>query len=139
MEFIGTLCLILVTTTLGTHFSRRIGIPAVIGQLLIGVILGSAGLNWIHSNELVHEFSEIGVILLMFIAGLESWLSALIMCTPLSVQCNPPREATCQVDEYCERIEPPVRKNEPVNADNSATECGQGNHINNLANNRDLL
>ena len=41
--------------------------------------------------------------------------------------------------EYCERIEPPVRKNEPVNADNSATECGQGNHINNLANNRDLL
>lgn len=41
--------------------------------------------------------------------------------------------------EYCERIKPPVRKNEPVNADNSATECGQGNHINNLANNRDLL
>ncbi len=77
MEFIGTLCLILVATTLGSHFSRRIGIPAVIGQLLVGVILGSAGLNWVHPNELVHEFSEIGVILLMFIAGLESDIALL--------------------------------------------------------------
>ena len=54
MEFIGTLCLILIATTLGSHLSRRIGIPAVIGQLLVGVILGQAGLNWVHPNILVH-------------------------------------------------------------------------------------
>lgn len=77
MEFIGTLCLILIATTLGSHLSRRIGIPAVIGQLLVGVILGQAGLNWVHPNILVHDFSEIGVILLMFLAGLESDLSLL--------------------------------------------------------------
>mgnify|MGYP001367547283 CR=1 FL=1 len=77
IAFIGTLCLILITTTLASHFSRRIGIPAVIGQLLIGVLLGSAGLHLVQTNELVHEFSEIGVILLMFLAGLESDLALL--------------------------------------------------------------
>jgi monovalent cation:proton antiporter-2 (CPA2) family protein len=77
MAFIGTLCLILITTTLASHFSRRIGIPAVIGQLLAGVLLGSAGLHLVQTNELVHEFSEIGVILLTFLAGLESDLALL--------------------------------------------------------------
>ncbi len=77
MEFIGILCLILVSTTIASHLSRRIGIPAVVGQLLVGVLLGSAGLNWVQSSELVHEFSEIGVILLMFLAGLESDLALL--------------------------------------------------------------
>ncbi len=77
MEFIGTLCLILIATTLGSHFSRRIGVPAVIGQLVVGIILGNAGLNWVHPDILVKDFSEIGVIVLMFLAGLESDLSLL--------------------------------------------------------------
>jgi len=53
------------------------GVPAVIGQLLAGVLLGGAGLNWVHPDILVHDFSEIGVILLMFLAGLESDISLL--------------------------------------------------------------
>lgn len=77
MEFIGILCLILVATTIASHFSRRIGIPAVIGQLLVGILLGEAGLQWVHPDVIVHDFSEIGVILLMFLAGVESDLSLL--------------------------------------------------------------
>ncbi len=77
MEFIGILCLILISTTIGSHISRRLGIPAVIGQLLVGVLLGQAGLNWVKPDILVHDFSEIGVFLLMFLAGLESDLSLL--------------------------------------------------------------
>lgn len=72
MEFIGILCLILVTTSLTAHICRRIGVPGVVGQLLVGLIVGAGGLNLIHSSELIHIFSEIGVILLMFLAGLES-------------------------------------------------------------------
>lgn len=72
MEFIGILCLILVTTSLAAHICRRIGVPGVVGQLLVGLIVGAGGLNFIHSSELIHIFSEIGVILLMFLAGLES-------------------------------------------------------------------
>ncbi|MFV0559424.1 MAG: cation:proton antiporter [Enterococcus sp.] len=77
MVFIGILCLILISTTLAAHFSKRIGIPAVIGQLVVGVLLGKAALNWVQSNELISIFSEIGVILLMFLAGLESDMSLL--------------------------------------------------------------
>ena len=77
MAFIGTLCLILVLTALAAHLCRRIGIPGVVGQLLVGLIVGTGGLQWIHSDELIHHFSEIGVILLMFLAGLESDMALL--------------------------------------------------------------
>ena len=77
MEFLGTLCLVLITTSLAGHFSRRIGIPAVIGQLLVGILICPAVLGWVHNNAFMHTFSEIGVIILMFIAGLESDLGML--------------------------------------------------------------
>ena len=77
MEFLRVLVLILMTTSLIGHLATRIGIPAVIGQLLVGIILGPALLNWIQPNEFIHIFSEIGVIILMFIAGLESNLTLL--------------------------------------------------------------
>ena len=77
MEFLGTLCLVLITTSFAGHFSRRIGIPAVIGQLLVGILIGPAVLGWVHNNAFMHTFSEIGVIILMFIAGLESDLGML--------------------------------------------------------------
>lgn len=77
MSFLGILCLILVTTSLAGHFSRRVGIPAVIGQLLVGIFIGPAVFGWVHNNNLIHIFSEIGVIILMFIAGLESDLGML--------------------------------------------------------------
>ena len=51
--------------------------PAVIGQLLVGIILGPAMLGWVTNNNFVHIFSEIGVVILMFMAGLESDLDLL--------------------------------------------------------------
>ena len=77
MEFLGTLSLVLITTALAGHFSRRLGVPAVIGQLLVGIILGPAVLGWVTSDHFMHYFAEIGVIILMFIAGLESDLELL--------------------------------------------------------------
>ncbi|GCF92986.1 sodium:proton antiporter [Enterococcus florum] len=77
MDFIGVLCLILVSVTVASHFSRRMGIPMVIGQLLVGILLGNGGLKIVHPDILVKDFSEIGVILLMFLAGIESNLPLL--------------------------------------------------------------
>lgn len=77
MEFIATLAGILLVTQLVSHFFTRVGIPDVIGQILVGVIAGPALLNWIHPGGMINEFQEIGVIILMFIAGLESDLSLL--------------------------------------------------------------
>ncbi|WP_056936341.1 cation:proton antiporter [Ligilactobacillus pobuzihii] len=77
MEAIGSLCLILLATAIAGHFSARLNFPPVIGQLLIGVIVGPAVLNWIHPGNFVEIFSEVGVVILMFIGGLESDLGLL--------------------------------------------------------------
>lgn len=77
LEAIGTLCLILFATALAGHFSARLNFPPVIGQLLIGVVIGPAVLNWVHPGNFVEIFSEIGVVILMFIGGLESDLALL--------------------------------------------------------------
>lgn len=73
----ATLAIILISTLLAGHLSKRIQMPAVIGQLLVGIILGPALFGVLHENTLIHTFSEIGVVLLMFIAGLESNLTLL--------------------------------------------------------------
>ena len=77
MIFLRTLTLVLLSTAVVGHLCRRINIPAVVGQLLVGIILGPAVLGWVANNSFMHTFSEIGVIILMFMAGLESDLDLL--------------------------------------------------------------
>ncbi|RGU51221.1 cation:proton antiporter [Limosilactobacillus fermentum] len=77
MSFIITLTGILFVTQLVSHFFNRWGIPDVIGQILVGIVAGPAVLGWIHQTAMIEDFQEIGVIVLMFIAGLESDLSLL--------------------------------------------------------------
>lgn len=77
MELLRDLTLILLATTIVGHYSTRIGIPAVIGQLLVGVVMGPAMLGWLKLSSSLDSFAQIGVIILMFIAGLESDLQLL--------------------------------------------------------------
>lgn len=77
MEFVGALALILLGTQLVGQLCIRAGIPDVIGQIVFGIIVGPAVLGWVQPNAMINEFQEIGVIILMFIAGLESDLSLL--------------------------------------------------------------
>lgn len=77
MELLRDLTLILLATTIVGHFSTRIGVPAVIGQLLVGVVMGPALLGWLKLTSSLESFAQIGVIILMFIAGLESDLQLL--------------------------------------------------------------
>lgn len=67
------------------YISTKLGQPSVLGELVIGIILGPSLINFIHlpvfsmheSGEFIKEFAEIGVLLLMFLAGLELHLSEL--------------------------------------------------------------
>lgn len=77
MEFVWYLALIIVSTKIAGHVSVRLGQPSVLGKLVIGIILGPAILGWIDNNEFIHYVSEIGVLLLMFIVGLETDLDQL--------------------------------------------------------------
>ncbi|MCL2114358.1 cation:proton antiporter [Lactococcus protaetiae] len=77
MNDILQLTIILVASLIATLLSRRLKIPAVVGQMLIGILLAPSILGWIHGGHVIEVMSEIGVILLMFLAGLESDLTVL--------------------------------------------------------------
>lgn len=50
---------------------RKLKIPGIIGLILSGVIIGPHGLNVLEQNSAVKLFSTIGLLYIMFIAGLE--------------------------------------------------------------------
>jgi len=77
MAYVGSLALILIVTAVAGHLSVRMGLPAVIGQLLSGIVLGPAVLGWVSATSFIKDFAELGVIILMFMAGLESNLQLL--------------------------------------------------------------
>lgn len=77
MKFILYLLLILLFTKLAGDLSVRLGQPAVLGKLIVGILLGPAVLGWVQESDFIHYMSEIGVLLLMFIAGLETDLAQL--------------------------------------------------------------
>lgn len=66
------LLIILLCTKLAGDLSVRLGQPAVLGKLIIGIVIGPALLGWVESSEMIDQLSQIGVLLLMFIAGLET-------------------------------------------------------------------
>jgi len=67
----------LIAAKIAGVLSMRIGMPSVFGELLIGLILGPALLGWITPNETTAVMAEIGVVLLMFMAGMETDMAAM--------------------------------------------------------------
>ncbi|MFD0617994.1 cation:proton antiporter [Paenibacillus sp. GCM10027629] len=72
MDLVLQLVIILVCTKLAGDLTVKLGQPAVLGKLIIGIIIGPALLGWIQNGDLIKELAQIGVLLLMFIAGLET-------------------------------------------------------------------
>ena len=71
-EFLVTIIIVLVAVKLAGELSIRIGQPSVFGKLLVGLIVGPSLLGIIHETELLKELAEVGVLFLMFIAGVET-------------------------------------------------------------------
>ncbi len=80
-KFLLCMAIILISTKVLGLFSRKVNMPAVVGALIAGVILGPSFLNWIplkgETGTFVKYTAEIGVVLLMFSAGLETNLEDL--------------------------------------------------------------
>ena len=80
-EFLLFLAIILVATKVLGLFSRKVNMPAVVGALIAGIVLGPSCLNLIQltgaNGSYLEITAEIGVIFLMFSAGLETDLTEL--------------------------------------------------------------
>lgn len=71
-NFLLDLALILLCTKVLGLLTRNFKMPQVVGALLAGVILGPAVLNVLSDKDFITKISEIGVIVLMFTAGMET-------------------------------------------------------------------
>lgn len=89
LEFILAIVIIIVAAKLGGFISTRFNQPSVLGELLAGLILGPTVLDMLHTwtlffhhaetlEELLALMAELGVILLMLLAGLELHLPDLL-------------------------------------------------------------
>ena len=65
--------------------AKKCKAPQVVGQILAGLLIGPAILNLIHPSDFLNQMAEIGVVLLMFSAGLETDLKELIRTGPLAL------------------------------------------------------
>ncbi|MFD1167306.1 cation:proton antiporter [Sphingobacterium daejeonense] len=63
--------LVLFIILLSPILLRPIKVPGIIGLIISGIIIGPHGLNWLEKNSAVDLFSTIGLLYIMFIAGLE--------------------------------------------------------------------
>ncbi|MBS5969692.1 MAG: cation:proton antiporter [Clostridium perfringens] len=76
-EFLFDLALILISTKLFGLITKKVRMPQVVGALVAGVILGPAVLNVLSETEFIQKLAELGVIVLMFTAGLETDINQL--------------------------------------------------------------
>ena len=79
-KFLLDLALILLSTKLLGLLTRKVNMPQVVGALLAGLILGPACFGVLQETEFITQLSEIGVIVLMFTAGLETNIKELKNC-----------------------------------------------------------
>lgn len=71
------LFVILLAAKLGDEVFKRLGQPAIVGEILAGVIVGPSVLGLVAPGEVLEVFAELGVVFLLFWVGLETRVSEL--------------------------------------------------------------
>ena len=87
------LVILIAAAKLGGYISLRLGQPSVLGELIAGLILGPSVLDLLHHtpftsqhlDETIALLAEMGVLLLMFLAGLELHIKDLVKSGKVSV------------------------------------------------------
>jgi Kef-type K+ transport system membrane component KefB len=84
LQFAFLLSVLLLSAKIAGYVSIRLGQPSVLGELLVGVVLGPSLLNVLHlpflsedMADFIAKLGEVGVLLLMFLAGMELHLGEL--------------------------------------------------------------
>ena len=75
--YLLVLALILLSTKLFGLATEKIHMPQVVGALVAGIILGPSGVGLLESTDFLVKTAEIGVIMLMFTAGIDTDMNEL--------------------------------------------------------------
>lgn len=84
-ENLKDLAIIIAAAEVMGLIAKKIKLPQVLGQIIAGLIIGPCLLNWSSNTDYIKIFAEIGVVLLMFSAGLETNLKTLIKTGPVAL------------------------------------------------------
>jgi glutathione-regulated potassium-efflux system protein KefB len=71
MPFLLTLVILLTAAIVAVPLAKRLGIGSVLGYLGAGLIIGPAGLGLVSDVDDIAQVSELGVVMLLFLIGLE--------------------------------------------------------------------
>lgn len=88
-ECFKDLAIILIAAKLFGLVAKKLKAPQVVGQIAAGLIIGPSMLGIVNQSDFIVMLAEIGVVLLMFSAGLETNLKELVKTGPvaLSIAC----------------------------------------------------
>ncbi len=73
-----SLCIIVIAAKICGILARKLKAPQVVGEILAGVLIGPSVLGLVEQSEFLAQLAEIGVVLLMFSAGLQTNLHDLL-------------------------------------------------------------
>jgi CPA2 family monovalent cation:H+ antiporter-2 len=68
---LGELVVLLAAAVLIIFLSHKARIPSVVGFLLTGILIGPGGFSLVHDTQTIDVLAEIGVVMLLFMIGLE--------------------------------------------------------------------
>ena len=97
-KFLLDIAIILAMTKAFSLVSKKFNMPPVVGALIAGIILGPVVLNIVDPSDSILNLAEVGVVVLMFQAGLETDIDELkksgipafviALCGGISSACN---------------------------------------------------
>lgn len=79
------LAIIIAVAKLFGILARKCKAPQVAGEIIAGLIIGPSILGWVNQTDFLLQMAEIGVILLMFYAGLETDIKELLRTGPIAL------------------------------------------------------
>lgn len=78
------LAIIIIAAKFFGIIARKCKAPQVVGEIIAGLVIGPCLLGWVNQTDFLLQMAEIGVVLLMFSAGLETDLKELIKTGPVA-------------------------------------------------------
>lgn len=79
------LAIVIITAKLFGMLARALRAPQVVGEIIAGLIIGPSVLGWVSQTDAITFLAEIGVVILMFVAGLETDLKEMIKTGPVAL------------------------------------------------------